>query len=329
MVTTARTVRPLVLSILLSLSWAAPATAQQPVAVLDEDFPWLQRTSLEQRSATKALVKEGNKRFNNSQFSEAEKKYTAALAIWEHPAIHYNLALALPEQSRPTEVYEHLLAAMQHGERPLGAGRYNYARTLIERMKAGYAWVEVSCACEASAKISSGEWLVRKKDGSFWGLVPPGTHTLVATMKNHPPAATSLSLTGGQQVRLRLGESRPYSTWKLVTALGAGAAVAAGGGLLHVQAGKDFRAFDDGINRCGGCIPEPGVARHRKRALTLQKVAVGSYALGGAAVLTSLVFLYNNQLQSRLLPMEHDEARLVIAPTLGGQEKGLLATFRF
>jgi len=328
-VTTARAVRPLVLSLLLSLLWSASATAQQPVTALEGDFPWLHHISLEQRSAAKALVAEGNKRFNNSQFSEAEKRYIAALAIWEHPAIHYNLALALPEQSRPAEVYEHLRAAMEHGERPLGAGRYNYARTLIERMKGGYAWVEVSCACKATANISSGEWLLRQEDGSFWGLVPPGDHTLNATMEGHSPAQTALSLKAGQQVRLRLGESRPYSTWKILAAMGAGSALAAGGGLLHVQSGKDFRAFDDGINRCGGCIPEADVARHRKRALTLQKVAVGSYALGGAAVLTGLVFLYNNQLQSQLLPSEHDEARLVIAPTLGSQGKGLSATLRF
>ena len=111
--------------------------------------------------------------------------------------------------------------------------------------------------------------------------------------------------------------------------MGAGTAVAAGGGLLHLQASKDFRAFDDGINRCNGCIPPPDVANHRKRALTLQKVAMGTYALGGAAVLTSLVFLYNNQLQSQLLPLEHDEPRLVIEPVLSSQGKGFSATFRF
>ena len=325
----ARTPYPYALALVLSLWGAAPAMAQQPLGSLEGDFPYLKRVSIEDRATAKKRVEEGNKFFNNSQFSEAEQQYASALAIWEHPAIHYNLALALPQQTRPTEFYEHMLAAMQHGERPLGAGRFNHARTLTERMRKENAWVVVSCDCDASAKLSSGEWLVRKGSGTFQGLVPPGEYTLSAAMEGHSPAKTPLSLKAGQQVRLRLGESRPYSTWKILAAMGAGTALAAGGGLLHVQAGKDFRAFDDAINRCKGCIPEADVARHRKRALTLQKVAVGSYALGGAAVLTSLVFLYNNQLQSQLLPAEHDEARLVIAPTLGKQEKGLLATFRF
>jgi hypothetical protein len=329
-VATARTSSQLGVALVLTLIWGSPATAQQPVASLEGEAPYVTRVSLEDRSAATTLVKEGNEALHDKTFLRAEKKFRDALARWEHPAIHYNLALALSPTLRPTEVHEHMLAAMQHGPLPLGTKRYNHARTLTERMRNEYARVSVSCDCEATAKLSSGDWLVRKKPGRFQGLVPPGTHTLVATVENHPPTELTLSdLKAGQEVHLRLDESRPYSTWKIVAAMGAGAAVAAGGGFLHVQAGKDFRAFDDGINRCGGCTPVPDVARHRKRALTLQKIAVGSYALGGTAILMSLFFLYNNQLQSQFLPSEADEARFVIAPMLGRQEQGLWATFRF
>jgi hypothetical protein len=316
-------------SLLFALLWAAPAVAQKPAASLDGEFPYLTKVSKEHQQAAKALVEEGNKLLHDGFLPQAEKKYRDALALWEHPAIHYNLALALPLTLRPAEVYEHMRAAMNHGEAPIGAGRYKHARTLTERMVKEYAWVEISCGCEASAKLSSGEWLVRRGNGSFEGLVPPGTHTLVAAQKDHPSAETVLTLAAGERVHLRLGEKRPYTPWKLWAAMGAGAAVAAGGGLLHVQAGKDFRAFDNGINRCGGCEPQPGVAAHRTRALTLQRIAVGSYTLGGAAVLTGLVFLYNNQLQSQIIPSEQDGARLVIAPMFGKQGNGLLAAFQF
>lgn len=318
-----------VLGLMLTLLWGSVAMAQQPVTRLEGEVPWITNASVNDRGAATDLVREGNEALRAANFLRAEKKYRAALARWEHPAIHYNLALALSPTLKPTEVYEHMLSAIQHGALPLGPGRFNHARTQTERMRSEYARVEVSCQCTASAKLSSGEWLIQKENGRFWGLVPPGEHTLVAAVEGHSPSETVLSLKAGQEVRLRLGDSRPYSTWKILTTMGAGTAVAAGGGFLHLRASKDFRAFDDGINSCEGCIPGEPLLRHRKRALTLQKVAVGSYALGGAAVLTGLVFLYNNQLQSQVLPMEHDETRLVIVPVLSSKGQGFSATLRF
>jgi hypothetical protein len=317
------------LPLVLTLIGASPVFAQQPVASLEEARPRLTQVSNEHRRAATALVEEGNTLLHESRFPEAEMKYSAALALWEHPAIHYNLALAIPQTLRPAEIYEHLLAATQHGDGPLGTGRYKHARNLTERMEAEYAQVEISCDCEASAKLSSGEWLVRKGSGRFEGLVPPGTHILVAALKDHPPTEKALTLRRGERVRLRLGEKRPYSTWRILATLGAGAAVTVGGGVLHSQAAQHFRAFDDGINRCGGCAPDPSLGGQRTRAITLQRVAFGSYALGGAAVLTGLVFLYNNQLQSQVIPSEHGEMRFVIAPVLDQQRSGLLAIFQF
>lgn len=315
--------------LLLALLWAVPARAQQSVTSLEGESPWLADISKEHRRAAKALVEEGNKLLQDSFLPQAERKYSDALALWRHPAIHYNLALALPQTLRPTEVYEHMRAAMAYGEAPIGAGRYKHARNLTERMDKEYAWVEISCDCEASAKLSSGEWLVRNGRGSFVGLVPPGTHTLVAAQKDYPSTETSLTLVAGQRVRLRLGERRPYTPWKLWSMVGAGAAAAAGGGLLHMRAAQGFRAFDDGINRCGGCEPPPGLASHRTRALTLKKIAVGSYVAGSAAVLTGLVFLYNNQLQSQIIPSDPSGMRLVLVPMLGKEGNGLLAAFHF
>lgn len=169
--------------LMLSLLSGTSAGAQQPVAALEGEATWIAQASVEDRSAATILVKEGNEALKISNFLRAEKKYRAALARWKHPAIHYNLALALSPTLSPTEVYEHMMAAIQHGPLPLGTTRYNHARSQTEHMRSTYAWVEVSCDCEASAKLTSGDWLVRKGRGSFWGLVPPGNHTLTATME--------------------------------------------------------------------------------------------------------------------------------------------------
>lgn len=316
--------------LVLALLWATAAPAQQPVSSLTEGLLHVMRVPKEQQRAATKLVEEGNKLLNDAFFPLAEKKYSDALHIWNHPAIHYNLALALPQPTRPTEVYLHMRAAMQHGEVPLGQGRFKHARNLTERMSKEYARVEILCDSGASAQLSSGGWLVRREDGSFEGLVPPGTHLLVTAQKGYPSNETKLTLTAGEKVRLRIGARRPWAVWKPLAAMGAGAAIAAGGGLLHSRAGSHFRAFDEGIDHCGGCVPDSKLLGQRSRAKTLQGIAVGSYALGSAAFLTGLVFLYNNQLQSQVLPAaEPGETQLAITPLLGKQNNGLLVNFRF
>jgi hypothetical protein len=324
-----RTRYALIPTLLLALAWSTSALAQQPMTALDGKSPSITQVSAEHRRTAMALVEAGNKLLNDSFFPQAEKKYSAALAIWDHPAIHYNLALSLPQTLKPTQVYDHMLAALKHGEAPLGEGRFKHARNLTERMRREYAWVEITCDCEASAKLASGEWLERRGSGRFEGLVPPGTHTLVAAQKDQASTETILTLAAGERVRLRLGSKRPWATWMPWAVLGAGVAVASGGGLLHAQAGERFRAFDRGINECDGCVPSPQLAGERTRALNLQRGAVTAYAVGGAALVTGLVLLYNNQLQSQVIPETANESQLVVMPVLGGSENGVQATFRF
>jgi hypothetical protein len=189
--------------------------------------------------------------------------------------------------------------------------------------------VEIRCDGEASAKLVSGEWLVRRGSGRFEGLVPPGSHVLVASQKDQPSTETTLTLSAGQRVQLRLGSKRPWPTWVPWATLGAGLAMASGGALLHTQAADGFRAFDDGINRCGGCEPAPALINQRSRALNLQRGAVTGYALGGAALVTGLVLLYNNQLQSQVIPEAAVEPRLLVVPVLGDQGNGVHAMLRF
>lgn len=307
----------------------ASAAAQQPTSHLKGDRPWALHVSGDDQRSAAQLFEEGNTFLNDSLFSDAERKYSDALTHWKHPAIHYNMALALPPTLRPTEVFEHLLASTAHGEAPLGPERFHYARSLTERMKKEYAWVEIDCDCEASATLASGRWLVRKSSGRFEGLVPPGTHTLIATPKGHPVTEITLTLTAGQQAHFRLDTGRPWAVWKPWAIVAAGAAATVGGQLLNWKARSHLRAFDEGIQSCGGCIPKPNFAHHRSRGLTLQRLSVGGYAVGGAAFLTGLVLAYSNQVQSRITPMSQSESRLVIAPMLSGEDDGLLAMFRF
>jgi hypothetical protein len=113
--------------------------------------------------------------------------------------------------------------------------------------------------------------------------------------------------------------------------------VAAGGGLLHLQARNSFDSFDAGILSCGGCEPEPALNSKRTRGDSLQKVAVGTYAAGGAALVTGMVLLYINRAQPyRVTPDEIEqgvratpEQAVSVVPLVGGGASGALATFKF
>ncbi len=95
--------------------------------------------------------------------------------------------------------------------------------------------------------------------------------------------------------------------------------------MLHLQVSDNYRAFDKGIAACGGCIPSPDLAQLRSRGDNLQRVAVGSYAVGGAALVAGAVFLYLNRPQLDA-PVEEG---VRVAPFLVGETRGALAFFQF
>jgi hypothetical protein len=318
---------------------SASAAAQQARASLGvgENRPWARGVAATDQQAAQALFQEGNERLKESVFVEAVRQYRQALQHWNHPAIHYNLALALMNLDQPIEVHKHLVAAMQHGPEPLDTGRFEHAlqyKSLIEKQ---LAWVEVACDMSGATVTWNGRPLF-VGPGRFQGLVRPGMHSLVALKEGYLPTEKSQTVMPGQKLHLRLKlytadeltrYRRRWATWLPWTTMGAGAAVAASGGLLHQQARARLQEFDSGITTCGGCFPAPGLARLRSRAGVLQNMAIGAYAIGGAALTTGVVMLYLNRSQPYRIRPEDPEETLVVAPLVGSGAGGVLGVFRF
>ena len=65
---------------------------------------------------------------------EALAKYEDAVAVWDHPAIRFNMVRALIALDRPLEAYENLEKALAYGKDPLEDQVYseaqNYQRLL-------------------------------------------------------------------------------------------------------------------------------------------------------------------------------------------------------
>jgi hypothetical protein len=320
----------------LGVLGATPAYAQPKPA---EERPWAKGVSAESQKSALELFRAGNTLLKESVFVQAAEKYRQALALWDHPAIHYNMALALLNLDQPIEVHQHLVSAMRFGAAPLDSDKFENARaykTLIEKQ---LSKVELTCEAPGATVTMDGKVLF-VSPGRYEGLVRPGRHTIIATKEGHPPTDVSRALLPGEEVKLALKlytteeltrYSRLWSAWKPWAVVAGGAAIAAGGAVLHLQARGSYQEFDDRIAACGGCVPSPDVTDKRTKGDSLQNLAYGTYALGGAAIVTGAVLTYINRSQPyQISPNDAaTEPAVSVIPLVGRGEGGALATFRF
>jgi hypothetical protein len=298
--------------------------------------PWTEGVSEQDQQTADRLFQEGNTLLEDSIIVKAIEKYTQALKHWNHPAIHYNLALALMNLNQPTELYEHLVAATHYGPEPLDAEKFKYALNYKTLLDGQLTRLELTCDTPGATVSLDGQILF-VAPGRFEKLVQPGMHNIAAIKPGYELTDASRTLKPGERVKLDLklytGEQltryrQRWSAWMPWAVVGSGLAVAAGGGLLHLQTRRDYDAYDVGIVGCGGCVPEQGLAGTRTRGDLLQSTAFGAYALGGAALAAGSVLLYLNRPQPyRIKPEEHEET--VNVTPLVGDTNGFLATFRF
>ncbi|NMO14061.1 PEGA domain-containing protein [Pyxidicoccus fallax] len=320
--------------------WATAAEAQQARTSLGvgETRPWARGVAAKDQQTAQALFLEGNERLQESVFIEAVRQYEWALKHWNHPAIHYNLALALMNLDRPVEVHKHLVAAIEHGPEPLDTGRYEHALSYKALIEKQLAWLEVTCDVPGATVTLNGQSLF-SAPGQFKGLVRPGMYSLVALKGGYLPTEKGQPVMPGEkvQVQLKLYTSdevtqyrRRWSSWLPWSVVGAGMAVAGGGALLHMNAHDRLDAFDTEVRGCSqGCPPGPGLVRLRTQANTLQNIAVGSYVLGGAALTTGAVLLYLNRAQPYRINPDDPSQTMLVTPLVGAGSGGVLGTFQF
>ena len=115
----------------------------------DDERPWARGVSDTDQSAALQSFREGNASLNEGVFVTAVKQYREALKHWDHPAIHYNLALALMNLDQPIEVYESLAKALKYdpkaGPAPLDADKYDRAKNYMLLAQKQVANVDITC----------------------------------------------------------------------------------------------------------------------------------------------------------------------------------------
>ncbi len=279
-----------------------------------EERPWAVGVSQERQAMALKYFHAGNKELNNGLFDNAIKQYRLALKEWEHPAIYYNLALALLKLDQPLEVYDSLQLAIKYGPAPLEADKYEHAQEYILLVSQQIANVEVTCK-KPGAKVSldGKEVFTVAADGTggfHKQRVRIGRHTFIAEKPGVNVEAEASFIGPGETFRIELNlysaeeltrtKRRWNAKWMPYAVLGGAVAVGAFGALMQVSASSSYDEFDAKVARCNtdsmgmGCAQSEVVAL-RDSGDTKKTLGYVGYGVAGAAVVAGLTLLYLNR----------------------------------
>jgi tetratricopeptide (TPR) repeat protein len=274
-----------------------------------DDRPWAKNVSQAEQDAALALFSEGNSQLNLGLLAQAADKYTEALKHWDHPAIHYNLALVLFKQEKPIEVVRHLEKAVAYGPAPLDPDKFTHAQELLQVESKRLAEIEVTCD-KAGAEIMVDNKKVMDAPGTFKDKIVEGRHTFVCRKPGSITHIRTPAILGGEKFRVELKLHTPEeltrykrrwdATWMPYAVLGGGALVAAIGGIFELSARSSFSDFDKQVASCdmnnAGCpTSNTSVANLRSSGNTKQSIAYVGYGLGSAGIVAGALLIYLNR----------------------------------
>lgn len=300
---------------------AAPAWA-------DDASPWAAGVPAERQKQANALFDEGNKLFEQLQHAPAKEKYEAALALWDHPLIEFNLAVTLIRLDRPLEAAEALEKALQWGDKPFTPEHYREALDYQSLLKKQVGVVEGVCTQKDVHVLLDGKaWF--DCPGTKTERVMAGEHAIVGERKGYLTRSTRVVVVGGQTAtgkveleRIESGVKMEYRTkrWKPWAVTATGAAVALAGAAFYVAGRNGIDQFNnDYKTTCGVTGCEPGLTDPAHRTLASERdsaelegtIGLSAIAVGGAGIVAGVVWVAMNR-PHRVLP------NVEVVPHAGG-----------
>jgi hypothetical protein len=339
------------------VSGAGAGSASEPVSdatarLKVSERPWAVGVSDDRQEAALKHLQEGNGLLKESLFVAAAKVYRQALTEWDHPGIHYNLALALLNLDQPVEVYEHLVAAVKYGADPLDPEKLEHARSYLRIIEKQVASLEVTCDV-AGAQVTFDGGPLFVAPGRYEGLVRAGTHTITASKDGFAPTSRVETLSYDRKTTLDLKlytasdlieYRRRYPIWRPVAITALGAALLATGVVFSVQASNNVSAYDKSAANVCTQMTAPGCGRDnpsyaklddlRRHGESYQRVAAIAYVSGGLiAGAGVLLLVLDRSTAYRVDPggERRDEvaAQARVSPLFAPGFAGLVGTGRF
>jgi len=299
--------------------------ARAPSAHADVDEPWATGVSDAQQARANAVFAEGNQLFAQLAHAPALEKYRAAIAIWDHPMIRFNMAVTLIRLDRILEAADELERALRFGDKPFTPDLYQQARDYQALIKKQLGYIEVTCEQPDTQIVLDGKpWF--DGPGTKTIRVTTGEHTVVAERRGYLTMSRTVVVAGGATAAERLVllpiESAVilryrHPKWLPWTVGGAGAAIALGGlGFTLAGRAQMDRFVKDFVRECpGGCEADlaqhPALADQRDSAELKGKIGVSMMITGGVIAIGGVVWGVLNR-PTRYLP------RIEATPTHGG-----------
>lgn len=301
-----------------------------PDAARGQDRPWAAGVSDEQQQQALRLLEEGNRQFELAQRAMALATYRRALAVWDHPAIRYNIAVALIDQDQPLEAYENLELALRYGPEALLEDQHAQGLTYRKLLLGQLAQLRVVCGEPGARVLLDGRELL-VGPGEVMRVLLPGEHSLVATKTDYLTTTRTVNLVAGRVETANLAlvaaprvveTRRRWAAWKPWAVVGAGAAVALADVPLRLVAASTMDDYERAFTAAcpQGCVEAeiPSAARDlRSRARLQSGVAIALFAAGGATLAGGVVWMIANE--SRPV---HDRP-VALLPVVGTDGAGL------
>jgi hypothetical protein len=298
--------------VVMRLAWVILVGLTASVAYADDsagETPWSQGVSDENKAKAQVLLDAGNQLFVDNRFAEALEKYQAAVALWDHPAIRFNIVRALIGLDRPVEAAENLEQSLRYGKAPLTDAIYAEARAYQKLLAGQIANVQISCA-QSGAKISlDGATFLDACPGTKRARLRPGKHLVVGELAGHLTKTLEVLALPAQEESIDVKlidlshatvSRRHWDVWKPWAIAGGGAALAALGGLLQWRAAADMDQYEATLAlECpAGCDPgevSPSTGRLESRAVVENRIAIGAMITGGAVAAAGIALVVLNR----------------------------------
>lgn len=306
--------------------------------------PWARGVSVVGQQRARELFETGNAMVQESLFTQATAQYRAALQYWNHPAIHYNLALALKELDQPMELRQHLIEALKYGPEGLGDDYYRRATRELDVVEQHLAKLIVSCP-EPGAVVALDGRRLFLSPGRHTSFAEPGKHLLRATRAGFENVPHELDLRAARATRVELPlyrsedlvqYDRRWPVWMPATVTAAGGAVFLTGALLTWYGQTEVEKYDSDVSRrcengCSGATAED-LVRDRDRGARYRIAGAVSLTVGGAALLGGITLFYLNRAEPRRIEPELrtvETETAYLAPVLGPDTAGVVGGGRF
>jgi hypothetical protein len=271
------------------------------------DSPWAEGVTDDQKLQAKTLLDAGNALLIEKKYVEALDKYTAAVAVWDHPAIRFNMVRCQIQLGKNLEAYENLEKSLRFGAAPLEETVYNEAVGYQKLLASQVGDLAISCVQPDVQLTLDGKPLATCPTKASMRLLA-GPHQVVGTKKGLLPRTLELVVVGGKtetaevkldplakgaRVEHRWPQYVPY------TVLGGGMAVGAVGVLFQVLGSSQMEEYDRWVDtRCtGNCTAsELADVQHLYDGARFKSaVGVSLMVTGGVAIATGAFMAYLNR----------------------------------